>query len=491
MRAFQSSYKDKRGRTRRTLTWYVEFTDHLEVTRRVSGFRDRKATESLGRRIEQLVWCKVGREPLPPELSRWIEGLTPKIRKRLATLDLLSAGKVAAMSSLLEHISGSDDAPGWRQYLKAKGNTAAYVDKTVGQVERVFGACGFINWSDLSPGKMMKHLDDLRADTADEGGAVKRGLSARTFNSYLGAVKAFCRWMVKDGRASESPLAHLDGLNVRTDRRIVRRALSVEELSWLLASAGEQPERYGMTGAARALLYRLAVETGLRAGELASLKRSSFALDADNPTVTVEAAYSKHRREDILPLRANSAAALAEFMASKLPTASAFAMPPGTELAAMLREDLAAARQAWMESHRQPQERTEANETAFLLPVDDSGRVVDFHALRHTAGSLLAAGGVHPKVAQSLMRHSDINLTLSVHPRVRRSGSPSRGRPAGFQASRSPVGPGYRDRQCDPTGRRRNLGAKLGASGRIRAYFHGQGRTQHRQTPEREKPHEH
>ncbi len=173
-----------------------------------------------------------------------------------------------------------------------------------------------------------------------------------------------------------------------------------------------------MTGASRALLYRLAVETGLRAGELASLKRSSFGLDADSPTVTVEAAYSKHRREDILPLRVSSAAALAEFMASKLPTAPAFAMPPGTELAAMLREDLAAARQAWMESHRQPQGRTEANETAFLLPVDDSGRVVDFHALRHTAGSLLAAGGVHPKVAQSLMRHSDINLTLSRYTHV-------------------------------------------------------------------------
>ena len=44
---------------------------------------------------------------------------------------------------------------------------------------------------------------------------------------------------------------------------------------------------------------------------------------------------------------------------------------------------------------------------------DDAGRVADFHSLRHTAGTLLAATGVHPKVAQSLMRHSDINLTMS------------------------------------------------------------------------------
>ena len=43
--------------------------------------------------------------------------------------------------------------------------------------------------------------------------------------------------------------------------------------------------------------------------------------------------------------------------------------------------------------------------------VDDSGRYADFHCFRHTTGSLLAANGVHPKVAQILMRHCDINLT--------------------------------------------------------------------------------
>ena len=49
---------------------------------------------------------------------------------------------------------------------------------------------------------------------------------------------------------------------------------------------------------------------------------------------------------------------------------------------------------------------------------DDSGRIVDFHSLRHTTGTLLAAAGVHPKVAQSLMRYSDINLTMSRYTHV-------------------------------------------------------------------------
>jgi Phage integrase family len=49
---------------------------------------------------------------------------------------------------------------------------------------------------------------------------------------------------------------------------------------------------------------------------------------------------------------------------------------------------------------------------AGILYQDDAGRYADFHSFRHTTGSLLAASGVHPKLVQSIMRHSDINLTM-------------------------------------------------------------------------------
>ena len=57
---------------------------------------------------------------------------------------------------------------------------------------------------------------------------------------------------------------------------------------------------------------------------------------------------------------------------------------------------------------------------AGIVYVDDAGRFADFHALRHTTGSLLAASGVHPKVAQSIMRHGDINLTMSLYTHTQR-----------------------------------------------------------------------
>jgi len=143
------------------------------------------------------------------------------------------------------------------------------------------------------------------------------------------------------------------------------------------------------------MLYRLAVETGLRAGELRSLKVSS--LDFDGCTVTVSAGYSKHRRQDTLPLRPDTVTELKAFLVGKMPHTEVFNLPCKDNMVKMLRADLA---------------------DAGIPYVDESGRYADFHSLRHTTGSLLAASGVHPKVAQSIMRHSDINLTLGRYSHV-------------------------------------------------------------------------
>ena len=44
---------------------------------------------------------------------------------------------------------------------------------------------------------------------------------------------------------------------------------------------------------------------------------------------------------------------------------------------------------------------------------DNGYGVLDFHSLRHSTASLMAASEVNPKTAQAIMRHSDINLTMS------------------------------------------------------------------------------
>jgi hypothetical protein len=112
MPVFQSTYKDTKGRTKATETSYVEFRDHLDMPRRVAGFTDRKATLNLGRNIQRLAWCKASGETPDPVLTKWIEGLSPRLRKSLRRFGLLDAVKVPALEPLAKHVDGETDADG-------------------------------------------------------------------------------------------------------------------------------------------------------------------------------------------------------------------------------------------------------------------------------------------------------------------------------------------------------------------------------------------
>ena len=281
--------------------------------------------------------------------------------------------------------------------MKAKGNSPRHVEQEIAKVTRILDECRFMLWSDISASKLQAYLAGLRAGD--------KGIGPRTSNSYLIAFKAFCHWCVRDGRVHESPVQYLSGVNEEMDIRRKRRTLSADELRRLIRAAEEGETIRGMPGPERAMLYRVVMGTGLRWAELQSLKRSSFDLEGNPPTVMVDAAYSKHRSEDILPLPELTAQTLAEYFAQSpaLPHVHAFPhMPQNRHGAKMVKADLAGA--------------TEDGEEKKLPAIsykDEAGRVADFHALRHSFVTLLADGGVHPKTAQDLARHSDINLTMN------------------------------------------------------------------------------
>ncbi len=46
---------------------------------------------------------------------------------------------------------------------------------------------------------------------------------------------------------------------------------------------------------------------------------------------------------------------------------------------------------------------------------DDRDKTVDIHSLRKTFNTWLAGAGVAPRIAQELMRHEDIDLTMGVY----------------------------------------------------------------------------
>ena len=335
--------------------WYVKYRDADGILRRVPGFKDKEATRQRGAQLEkQAALRAVG------VVDRFAEH-----RKR----------------PLLEHI---DD---FAQALTAKGNTSAYVDLTKARTKRIVEECGFRLMGDLDPARLSTWVSEKRTED----------LSLQSLNFYIAAAKGFCRWLVRSQRLAESPLAHMGGFNVRTDRRHDRRALTGEEFGRLLAAARGNTSIHGLSGDDRALLYTVAANTGLRASELRSLTEASFDFGSSPPTVAVEAGYSKHRRRDVLPLRED----LVELIKSRLRKRKVVGIARSPEplwpgvwhkhAAEMVRADLSKAE---------------------IEYTDAAGRVFDFHAFRHQFLSNLAQSGAHPKATQSLARHSTITLTM-------------------------------------------------------------------------------
>jgi integrase len=334
--------------------------DFSGILRRLPLFEDRRAAEAMARIVDRLNSLRSSNETLPPDLARAVDEMPSSILSKLAKWDIVGPEKAANTKPLTQHV---DD---WRAALLAKGNTWQYADLSANRVKRIVAGLGLATVADVSASEVQSFLAGLRQDRTDGKGNVHRGVGPASFNYYLRDARSFFRWMVRDGRAFENPLAHLQGVNAGTDKRHERRALSVDELRWLLDTTTAGPARLGMTGADRTMLYRLAVESGLRAGELRSLTRGSFQLEADTPAVAIAAAYAKNRRQDVLPLKLNTAAALAVHLAGKMPPAPAFNMPGKDKVIDMFRADLAAARTAWIAAAGSPQERTERDGGTFL-----------------------------------------------------------------------------------------------------------------------------
>ena len=276
--------KDKNSKTIRKQSkfWYVDYKTANGTRKRVKGFKDKAATAQLAAELER--------------------------KAELARRGIIDRYADDRKKPLKQHL---DD---FYQSLIAKGSTVAHARQTKYRTEQIINLCKFAFWADISASKVERCLADLRNGEAR--------LSAGTSNAYLQALKQFCRWMCQDGRASESPVAYLARINARVDRRHDRRALEPDEMRRLLEATIAAPRRYGMNGFERALLYRLAAESGLRRKELASLKVSSFDFKAG--TIQVNCAYTKNRKMAEVSLRPDTAAELQSFFAGKLPDVKAF-----------------------------------------------------------------------------------------------------------------------------------------------------------------------
>ena len=205
-----------------------------------------------------------------------------------------------------------------------------------------------------------------------------------------------------------------ESINAETDRRIIRRELTQEEITWLLETTLDGPARMCLSGLQRYLLYLTALSTGLRSKELGSLTPGSFVFDADRPTVTIAASDEKARRGAVLPLSLGIATILEPYVAM-LPSGER--LWPGnwaknTSASKFFHPDMDAAREQWIEDTDDESERSQLRASKTLL-YRVGVEQADFHGQRHTFFSRAGRSGVPAKVMQQLARHSTVQLTLN------------------------------------------------------------------------------
>ena len=261
----------------------------------------------------------------------------------------------------------------FEKHLRAKRVSNEQIKLVIYRAQKIIEKCRAKVASDLKSSRVQSFLAELR----DEGKSIQ------TSNHYLRAIKQLTRWIVKDRRSHDDSLQFVSMLNVSTDRRHDRRPdrrpLSEAEFSALLHAARTGRPSFKMACLDRAMLYTVAAYTGLRASELASLTRHSFRLDDETPTVTVKAAYSKHHRQDTLPLHPSLVALLRPWLQERTSAEMAW---PGK----------------WAESRHAGQMMKADLESAGIPYVDAHGLYADFHALRHTFITNMMKAGINPRL---------------------------------------------------------------------------------------------
>lgn len=342
--------------------WTAWYTDHNGIRRYKAAFAGKSDSEALANKLQH-----------EADLVR--QGL-------LEPKDL--SAKQAGRQPIPKHASD------YAATLLDKGGSSRHCQQIQSVIVRVFAEAGIDRLADITESRLRPTLARWSRDK-----------SARTANHALGASRAFTRWLERCGRLKSDPLRGMsDRYNEDADRKRVRRAMTADQLRALIVAAESGPPIVArrplkskhhdilIDGPERAVLYRLAMGTGFRAGELASLLPEDFHLDGDNPRIEIDGKRTKNGKEARQPIRQDLAEFLKPWIAGKQPGQPAIVFPARTS--EMLQVDLMAAGIPYR---------------------DERGHVLDFHSLRHSFLTEIGKSGCDPKTMMELARHADFKTT--------------------------------------------------------------------------------
>jgi site-specific recombinase XerD len=348
-----SVFKKSRDKGKKNKPWWIEYTDADGERAYSKGFTDKGLTEQLAAKLENEVMLRK-------------RGMIDPAQERLLAIK---------QEPLEEHLAA---------FERSMDNTTLKHRKlTMTRVRKLVEGGGFATIGELDAEPVEEALKAIRNED---------DLGARTYNHYLQAIDEFGKWLVATRRIPFNPVAGIERLNSATDVRHKRRALSPEEVTQLVESARSSGQDIqGYTGEQRARAYLTSFFTGLRRQELASLTPRSFKLDGVQPILKVDAACSKHRREDTLPVHPELVLLLRQWIAGMDADELLFPKLERKKTWLMVKKDL---------------ERVG-------IPYETAEGIADFHAAgRHSHITGLLRNGATLVQARELARHADVRMTM-------------------------------------------------------------------------------
>lgn len=266
--------------------------------------------------------------------------------------------------------------------LAALGNTSKQTRLVRTRIERLISECSWTEYQQVDSVSAIQAVSQLRTD-----GTIK---TLATANKYREALRAWSRWMKKNGRWPANLLEDMPKIKGDTTPARRRAILTDSQFNILLTKTRTAPPRRNLTGEQRFWLYLIASQTGLRAQELNSVAPSNFHLDGEQPFVQIHCTVSKRRKTDRIELHREFAEMLADWLKDKpndvpLWSNSKSWYYKGGEL---VRADL--------EFSGIPSE----------IDTDDGKAVIDFHSFRCYRVTKAILTGTNSRVVRSIARLS-------------------------------------------------------------------------------------
>lgn len=269
-------------------------------------------------------------------------------------------------------------------------------------------ACRFDRLRDINATDFTNHIASLR----------RNGTSARTIAAVITINVRFCKWLVENRHLERNPLAGIKKPPAKSARVFERRMLLPTEWPWLKRFLLGKPEpENGIDWIERLATYETAIQTGLRAGEMRSLRRSKLSLGSNPPFVYAKSSATKNGQEAKQRITKDVAERI-KILVDRSGDGFVFKMKKRSAPCDMLRNDLANARKLWLDSFTNDEERKKNEQSDFMQVENEDGEILDFHALRYTCGGWLAIVGVDVQTIQKIMRHHSVTMTIDTYGRL-------------------------------------------------------------------------